>query len=100
VEQNSSWEVERGNMYVVSVCVWQVFFLPSLIEAFLDICSDLIPVLLNIIGAVSFVLYRRRFLNKPQTLNDKCSNPDSSGYIDDSTLRVSAHSEKVSAVQM
>ncbi|PSN34222.1 hypothetical protein C0J52_27946 [Blattella germanica] len=42
-----------------------------------------------LIGAVSFVLYRRRFLNKPQTLNDKCSNPDSSGYIDDSTLRVS-----------
>ncbi|KAJ9596436.1 hypothetical protein L9F63_012554, partial [Diploptera punctata] len=40
-----------------------------------------------LIGAVSFVLYRRRFLNKPQTLNDKCSNPDSSGYIDDSTLR-------------
>lgn len=44
----------------------------------------------NVAGAVSFVLYRRRFLNKPQTLNDKCSNPDSSGYIDDSTLRVSA----------
>jgi len=39
-------------------------------------------------GSVSFVLYRRRFVNKPQTLNDKCSNPDSSGYIDDSTLRV------------
>jgi len=84
-------------MYVVSVCVWQVSFLPSLIEAFPDICSDLIPFLLNIIGAVSFVLYRRRFLNKPQTLNDKCSNPDSSGYIDDSTLRVSVHNEKVSA---
>jgi hypothetical protein len=50
-------------------------------------------VLLNIAGAVSFILYRRRFLNKPQTLNDKCSNPDSSGYIDDSTLRVSAQNE-------
>ena len=59
----------------------------------------LIPVLLDIIGAVSFVLYRRRFLNKPQTLNDKCSNPDSSGYIDDSTLRVSVHNEKVPAVR-
>ena len=33
---------------------------------------------------------RRRYLNPPQTLNsDKCSNPDSSGYIDDSTIRVS-----------
>lgn len=46
-----------------------------------------ILVFAGLVGAVSFVLYRRRFLNKPQTLNDKCSNPDSSGYIDDSTLR-------------
>lgn len=46
-------------------------------------------VLLALAGATSFVLYRRRYLNKPQTLNDKCSNPDSSGYIDDSTIRVS-----------
>ena len=30
------------------------------------------------------VFYRRRFLNKPQAL----SEPDSSGYIDDSTIRV------------
>lgn len=34
-------------------------------------------------------MYRRYRWNKPQTLSDKCSNPDSSGYIDDSTLRVS-----------
>ncbi|XP_013183964.2 uncharacterized protein LOC106129825 [Amyelois transitella] len=38
-------------------------------------------------GSTAFVLYRRRYLNKPQTLNDKCSNPDSSGYLDDSTIR-------------
>nr|CAD7438770.1 unnamed protein product [Timema bartmani] len=38
-------------------------------------------------GAVSYVMYRRHYLNKPQTLNDKCSNQDSSCYIDDSTLR-------------
>jgi hypothetical protein len=50
-------------------------------------------IVVNITGAVSFILYRRQFLNKPQTLNDKCSNPDSSGYIDDSTLRVSAKEE-------
>jgi hypothetical protein len=50
-------------------------------------------IVMNITGAVSFILYRRRFLNKPQTLNDKCSNPDSSGYIDDSTLRVSSQDE-------
>jgi tRNA C32,U32 (ribose-2'-O)-methylase TrmJ len=52
-------------------------------------------IVVNIAGAVSFILYRRRFLNKPQTLNDKCSNPDSSGYIDDSTLRVSAQDEQM-----
>ncbi|XP_049763022.1 skin secretory protein xP2-like isoform X1 [Schistocerca cancellata] len=49
-----------------------------------------IVVFSSLVGAVSFVMYRRRYLNKPQTLNDKCSNPDSSGYIDDSTLRVSS----------
>lgn len=46
-----------------------------------------IVVFAGLVGTVSFVLYRRRYLNKPQTLSDKCSNPDSSGYIDDSTLR-------------
>jgi hypothetical protein len=45
----------------------------------------------GIIGSLSafsvmFVyVYRQRFLNKPQTL----SEPDSSGYIDDSSIRVS-----------
>lgn len=44
----------------------------------------------GIIGSLSafsimFVyVYRRRFLNKPQTL----SEPDSSGYIDESSIRV------------
>lgn len=44
-------------------------------------------VLAALAGSIAFVLYRRRYLNKPQTLNDKCSNPDSSGYLDDSTVR-------------
>lgn len=44
-------------------------------------------VLAALAGSTAFVLYRRRYLNKPQTLNDKCSNPDSSGYLDDSTIR-------------
>ncbi|KAL0267856.1 UNVERIFIED_CONTAM: hypothetical protein PYX00_010007 [Menopon gallinae] len=46
-----------------------------------------IVVISGFIGAISFVLYRRRYLNKPQALNDKCSNLDSSGYIDDTSLR-------------
>lgn len=37
------------------------------------------------VGTLGIVLYRRRYLNKPQTL----SEPDSSVYIDDSTMRVS-----------
>ncbi|XP_053682447.1 uncharacterized protein LOC128732948 [Sabethes cyaneus] len=40
--------------------------------------------LLSIISAVLIILYRRYvYINKPQTL----SEPDSSGYIDDSTIR-------------
>ncbi|OXU28759.1 hypothetical protein TSAR_003278 [Trichomalopsis sarcophagae] len=47
-----------------------------------------IILLLSTLGSLAFVVYRRRYLNPPQTLNsDKCSNPDSSGYIDDSTIR-------------
>ncbi|XP_075217851.1 uncharacterized protein LOC142322657 [Lycorma delicatula] len=46
-----------------------------------------ILIISSVIGAVSFVVYRHRYWNKPQTLSDKCSNADSSGYIDDSTLR-------------
>ncbi|XP_066581298.1 uncharacterized protein [Prorops nasuta] len=45
-------------------------------------------VLLSTMGSLGFIVYRRRYLNPPQALNsDKCSNPDSSGYIDDSTIR-------------
>lgn len=45
--------------------------------------------IIGIICAVSFVMYRNYGFNRPQVLNDRCSNPDSSGYIDDSTVRVS-----------
>ncbi|XP_033209780.1 uncharacterized protein LOC117168317 [Belonocnema kinseyi] len=44
--------------------------------------------LLSTVATVGFIMYRKRYLNPPQSLNsDKCSNPDSSGYIDDSTIR-------------
>lgn len=35
------------------------------------------------VSAAGVMVYRRRYINKPQTL----SEPDSSGYIDDSTIR-------------
>lgn len=37
------------------------------------------------VATAGVLAYRRRYVNKPQTLNE----PDSSGYIDDSTIRVS-----------
>jgi hypothetical protein len=47
------------------------------------ICVSIICVLSSF--SIMFVyLYRQRYLNKPQAL----SEPDSSGYIDDSTIRV------------
>lgn len=46
-------------------------------------------VVVGIICGISFFLYRTRGFNRPQVLNDHCSNPDSSGYIDDASVRVS-----------
>lgn len=45
--------------------------------------------IVGIILALSFILYRNRSFNRPQVLNDHCSNLDSSGYIDDTSVRVS-----------
>lgn len=42
----------------------------------------------GIICAVSYFIYRNRGFNKPQVLNDRYSNPDSSVYIDDMSVRV------------
>lgn len=40
-----------------------------------------------IVSMASFVVYRNYGFNRPQVLNDRFSNPDSSAYIDDSTVR-------------
>lgn len=45
--------------------------------------------IVGIILALSYILYRNRGFNRPQVLNDHCSNLDSSGYIDDTSVRVS-----------
>ncbi|KAJ8918726.1 hypothetical protein NQ315_015046 [Exocentrus adspersus] len=44
-------------------------------------------VVVGIICGISFFLYRTRGFNRPQVLNDRCSNPDSSGYLDDASVR-------------
>lgn len=41
----------------------------------------------GLLSAVSFFLYRYRNFNRPEALNDYCSNLDSSGYIDDTSIR-------------
>ncbi|KAF7287798.1 hypothetical protein GWI33_003429 [Rhynchophorus ferrugineus] len=42
-------------------------------------------VVVGIICGVSFFIYQNQGFNRPQVLNDRCSNPDSSGYIDDAS---------------
>ncbi|XP_017785456.1 PREDICTED: uncharacterized protein LOC108568727 isoform X2 [Nicrophorus vespilloides] len=43
--------------------------------------------LVGLILLISFLLYRNRGLNRPQVLSDRSSNLDSSGYIDDNSVR-------------
>lgn len=48
-------------------------------------------VIVGILCGVSYFIYHNRGFNRPQVLNDHCSNPDSSGYIDDASVRVSKY---------
>lgn len=48
-------------------------------------------VIVGMICAISFFVYHNQGFNRPQVLNDRCSNPDSSGYIDDASVRVSSY---------
>ncbi|XP_056646270.1 uncharacterized protein LOC130451336 isoform X1 [Diorhabda sublineata] len=44
-------------------------------------------VIVGILSGISYFIYRYRGFNRPQVLNDRCSNPDSSGYLDDASVR-------------
>lgn len=44
-------------------------------------------VIVGMICGISFFIYHNQGFNRPQVLNDRCSNPDSSGYIDDASVR-------------
>ncbi|XP_065219262.1 type-2 histone deacetylase 1 [Planococcus citri] len=61
--------------------------LSTLNIALITVAAFAVVSTVSIIGMVSVMLYRRYHWNKPQTLSDKCSNADSTGYIDDSTLK-------------
>lgn len=47
----------------------------------------LVMIILGIIGGLSFFAYRHFAWNRPQTLTDKFSNDESTGYIDDTAFR-------------
>ncbi|BES92576.1 Hypothetical protein NTJ_05382 [Nesidiocoris tenuis] len=49
--------------------------------------SSLVILIIVLIGVLGFVLYRHFSWNRPQTLSDKFSNDESTGYIDDSAFR-------------
>lgn len=51
--------------------------------AIAGICFSIV-LIFGLVALVAVALYRRRYINKPQTLDE----PDSSGYIDDSIIRV------------
>ncbi|XP_044766354.1 uncharacterized protein LOC123322446 [Coccinella septempunctata] len=43
--------------------------------------------LIAIFCSIGYFLYNNRGFNRPEVLNDHCSNPDSSGYLDDTSVR-------------
>lgn len=74
-EQNSNIMPKESN----SFGIWNVTLILAACIVVLSIVTG--------IGFLSTVAYRRYYWNKPQTFSDKCSNADSSGYIDDSTMK-------------
>ncbi|XP_067639678.1 uncharacterized protein [Eurosta solidaginis] len=79
---------EENNISSEALSVQRTYFMDA--GAISAICFTIFGVCCTV-GTVGIVLYRRRYLNKPQTL----SEPDSSVYIDDSTMRVSDNSDEM-----
>ncbi|XP_018786515.1 PREDICTED: uncharacterized protein LOC108967505 isoform X3 [Bactrocera latifrons] len=72
--------VEEGNISSEALSIQRTYFLDA--GAISAICFTIFGVCCTV-GTIGIVLYRRRYVNKPQAL----SEPDSSVYIDDSTMR-------------
>ncbi|XP_012158814.1 uncharacterized protein LOC101460682 isoform X2 [Ceratitis capitata] len=79
---------EEGNISSEALSIQRTYFLDA--GAISAICFTIFGVCCTM-GTIGIVLYRRRYLNKPQAL----SEPDSSVYIDDSTMRVSDNSDEM-----
>nr|XP_036676438.1 uncharacterized protein DDB_G0271670 isoform X4 [Drosophila suzukii] len=71
---------DEGNISSEALAIQRTYFLDA--GAISAICFTVFGVCCTV-GTIGIVLYRRRYLNKPQAL----SEPDSSVYIDDSTMR-------------
>ncbi|XP_037937375.1 uncharacterized protein LOC119670976 isoform X2 [Teleopsis dalmanni] len=76
----SDFDAEESNISSEALAIQRTYFLDA--GAISAICFTVFGVCCTI-GTIGIVLYRRRYLNKPQAL----SEPDSSVYIDDSTMR-------------
>ncbi|KAI8036078.1 hypothetical protein M5D96_011172 [Drosophila gunungcola] len=79
---------DEGNISSEALAIQRTYFLDA--GAISAICFTVFGVCCTV-GTIGIVLYRRRYLNKPQAL----SEPDSSVYIDDSTMRVSDNSDEM-----
>ncbi|SPP78145.1 serine-rich adhesin for platelets isoform X3 [Drosophila guanche] len=79
---------DEGNISSEALAIQRTYFLDA--GAISAICFTVFGICCTV-GTIGIVLYRRRFLNKPQAL----SEPDSSVYIDDSTMRVSDNSDEM-----
>ncbi|XP_032588021.1 pneumococcal serine-rich repeat protein isoform X1 [Drosophila mojavensis] len=79
---------DEGNISSEALAIQRTYFLDA--GAISAICFTVFGICCTV-GTIGIVLYRRRYVNKPQAL----SEPDSSVYIDDSTMRVSDNSDEM-----
>ncbi|XP_064537241.1 probable serine/threonine-protein kinase dyrk2 isoform X1 [Drosophila montana] len=84
----SGYEADESNISSEALAIQRTYFLDA--GAISAICFTVFGICCTV-GTIGIVLYRRRYLNKPQAL----SEPDSSVYIDDSTMRVSDNSDEM-----
>ncbi|KAH8300901.1 hypothetical protein KR044_003722 [Drosophila immigrans] len=84
----SGYNPDEGNISSEALAIQRTYFLDA--GAISAICFTVFGICCTV-GTIGIVLYRRRYLNKPQAL----SEPDSSVYIDDSTMRVSDNSDEM-----
>lgn len=84
----SGYNPDEGNISSEALAIQRSYFLDA--GAISAICFTVFGICCTV-GTIGIVLYRRRYLNKPQAL----SEPDSSVYIDDSTMRVSDNSDEM-----